>query len=366
MRRIPVSAPALAGNELKYVQDCLESSWISSTGEYIGRFERSFADFCQAKHAVACSNGTAALHLAIMALGIGPGDEVLMPTLTYVATANAVAYCGASPVFVDVDPGTWNIDVESLESHITAKTKGIIVVHLYGHPVDMDAVVQVAERHGLFIVEDAAEAHGAEYKGRRTGTLGHIATFSFYGNKIVTTGEGGMVVTNDQTLADKARLLKGQGMDPERRYWFPVLGYNYRLTNIAAAIGLAQMEKIDWHISQRRRIAGEYQERLGSHEKVAFQEQKPWAKSAHWLPSIVLKEACKHSQAHVMKKLSDVGIETRPFFVPMHRLPMYQNVSRARYPVADWLADRGINLPAFAGLASDDVNYVCEQLNAVL
>ena len=238
---IPVAAPSLEGNEKKYVMDCLESTWISSTGEYVDRFEGAFAEFCGVKHAVSCSNGTTALHLTLLALGVGPGDEVIVPTLTFVATANSVVYCGGRPVFVDVQADTWNIDPALIEAKITSRTKGIIVVHLFGLSVDMDPVLSLARRRGLFVIEDAAQAHGAEYKKKRVGSLADVATFSFFGNKIITTGEGGMVVTDDASIANKVELLKNHGMDPNRRYWHPIIGYNYRMTNVAAAIGLAQI-----------------------------------------------------------------------------------------------------------------------------
>jgi len=248
-RFIPVANPVLNGNEKKYVLDCLESTWISSSGKYVKRFEEGFANYCCVKHALSCCNGTVALHLALLALGVGPEDEVIVPTLTFVATTNAVSYCGARPVFIDVDQETWNIDPALIEEKITTRTKGIIAVHLYGHPVDMDPIISIAFNHNLFVIEDAAEAHGAKYKGRMIGSISDIATFSFYGNKIITTGEGGMVVTSDDTLANKINQLKESGMDPDKRYWFPTIGYNYRMTNVAAAIGLAQLEKIDEHIS---------------------------------------------------------------------------------------------------------------------
>ena len=242
---IPVAAPALIGNEKAYVLDCLESSWISSNGAYIERFETVFADFIGTRHALSCCNGTVALHLALLALDVRPGDEVIVPSLTYVASANAVMYCGAKPVLVDSEPETWNLDPARIEELINPRTRGIIVVHLYGHPANMDPILEIARRRHLFVVEDAAEAHGATYRGQKVGTLGDLATFSFYGNKVITTGEGGMVCTNNEVLARKVRQLKGQGQDPRRRYWFPIVGYNYRMTNIEAAIGLAQLERIE-------------------------------------------------------------------------------------------------------------------------
>lgn len=364
MRRfIPVAEPALVGNEKQYVLDCMDSTWISSTGQYVERFEKAFAEFCEVKHAISCCNGTAALHLALLALGVEQGDEVIVPTLTFVATANAVAYCGATPIFVDSEPETWNLDPALLQEKVTDRTKGIIAVHLYGHPVDMHPVLHLAETHDLFVIEDAAEAHGAEYHGRRTGSLGDIGSFSFYGNKIITTGEGGMVVSDDDALAAKVRQLKGQGMEPNRRYWFPILGYNYRMTNVAAAIGLAQLEKADWHIARRRRTAFRYAQRLSAVPDIVLQPEKPWARNVHWMVSAVLTEDCAVSRDTLMERLAETGIETRPFFPPMHTLPIYRDSAKGqRFPVAERLAARGINLPSSATLSEEDVTFVCDQL----
>lgn len=366
-RNIPVATPALAGNEKAYVLDCLESTWISSNGEYIDRFEAAFAQFCGVRHALSCCNGTVALHLALMAIGISPGDEVILPTLTFVATANAVSYCGAYPVFVDSEPETWNLNPALIEELITPRTRAIIVVHLYGHPVDMDPVIAVARKHNLYVIEDAAEAHGAEYKGRKVGSLGDMATFSFYGNKIITTGEGGMVVTNNDQLAARMRQLKGQGMDPQRRYWFPIIGYNYRMTNIAAAIGLAQLEMVEWHIDRRRSIAAHYARRLGNISAISLQPEKSWARNVYWMTSVVLVERHPMSRDHVMARLEEYGIETRPFFYPMHVLPMYQcSPQRPLLLVAERLAAQGFNLPSSATLTEVDVDFVCDQLIEIL
>lgn len=358
---IPVSAPALAGNERAYVMDCLDTSWISSGGPYVRRFEEAFAAFCGAEHALTCCNGTVALHLALLGLGIGPGDEVIVPTLTFVATANAVTYCGATPVFIDAEPGTWNLDATRLEALVTPRTRAIIAVHLYGHPVDMDPVLEVARVYDLAVVEDAAEAHGAAYGGRRVGTLGDVATFSFYGNKILTTGEGGMVVTDDAALAARVARLKGQGMDPRRRYWFPEIGYNYRMTNVAAAIGLAQVEQAAWHLDRRRTVAGWYRARLARAPGLMLQAERPWADHAHWIVSVVLDGADAAARDRVMARLHACGIETRPFFYPLHTLPMYRRRGE-RLPVAEDVAARGIMLPTAAGLTEDDVAYVCAHL----
>lgn len=357
---IPVAEPAFVGREREYVLDCIDAGWISSAGEYVERFEHSFASYCQVEHAMTVCNGTAAIHLALAALGIGPGDEVLVPSLTYVATANAVSYCGARPVLLDSEFVTGNIDVGQIERRITPRTKAIVVVHLFGHPVDMDPVTRIARRHGLFVIEDAAEAHGALYKGRIVGTLGDIATFSFYGNKILTTGEGGMVVTNDARVASRVRQLRGQGMDPGRRYWFPIIGYNYRMTNIAAALGLAQLEQVDWHTEQRQRVHATYAQLLHGVPGLRLIGEEPWARSAFWMSSIVLESGGSVERDAVMARLSREGIESRPFFFPMHQLPMY--ASDERFPVADSLAARGMNLPSSARLSRPDIERVCEAL----
>jgi perosamine synthetase len=366
-RNIPVSAPVFAGNEKRYVADCMESSWISSCGEYVGRFESAFAEFCGARHAVSCCNGTAALHLALAALGVGPGDEVIVPTLTFVATANAVTYCGATPVFVDSDPETWALDATLIEARITPRTKGVIAVHLYGHPADMDAVSAVARRHNLFVIEDAAEAHGAEYRGRRVGSLADVSCFSFYGNKIIATGEGGMVATDDAGLARRVAQLRGQGYDPERRYWFPVVGYNYRMMNLPAAIGLAQLERADWHLGRRREVAAWYEALLGGVPGIGWQGEQAWARHARWLFTITLSDDLPIGRDEIMSCLERRGVETRPVFYPMHVLPPYREGAGVEdYPIAERLARRGLSLPTWAGLTRDDVEYVCAALTASL
>jgi perosamine synthetase len=362
---IPVAAPVLAGREKEYVADCMESGWISSAGKYVELFEAEFAKFCGVRHAVSCCNGTAALHLSLAALGVGPGDEVIVPTLTFVATANAVTYCGARPVFVDSEPGSWNLDPAQVASKITPRTKGVIAVHLYGNPVDVDALRALAGRHGLFLLEDAAEAHGALHRGRPAGSLGDIAAFSFYGNKIIATGEGGMVTTDDDALAARARLLRGQGMDPERRYWFPVVGYNYRMMNIPAAIGLAQLERAGWHTARRREVAASYRRLLGGVAGLDWQAEREWARHAHWMFTVVLGDGGADDRDRLMARLHEEGVETRPVFFPVHSLPPYREAARGEeFPVAERLARRGLSLPTWAGLGDDDLSYVCERLRA--
>lgn len=366
-RFIPVAAPALIGNEKEYVMDCVNSNWISSNGKYIELFENNFAKYIDVKHALSCTNGTVALHLALLALGIGPGDEVIVPTLTYVATANAVVYCGAIPVFVDSENDTWNLNPEDIEKVLSPQTKAIIVVHLYGHPVDMDPVISLARKYGLFVIEDAAEAHGALYKGKIVGSIGDIATFSFYGNKIITTGEGGMVVTDNDALAARVSQLKGQGMDPGRRYWFPIMGYNYRMTNIEAAIGTAQLEKIDWHISRRREINNQYLNRLGYCEEIRFQPEMTWARNVYWMTSLILTEKSRITRDELISELANEGIESRPFFYPVHSLPMYNKQFRNNeFPVAEKISKQGLNIPSSAMLTEEEVIYVSEKIKNIL
>ena len=361
-RKIPVALPTLAGNEKSYVLECLESGWISSIGRFITLFEKSFAQFCGAPFAVACNNGTSALHLALAALAVGPGDEIIVPTLTYVATANAVRYCGARPVFVDSDPGTMTLDPSSLESVVTSRTKGIIAVHMYGHPVEMTPVLDFAQKHRLFVVEDAAEAHGALYRGRPIGSIGDVATFSFYGNKIITTGEGGMLTTSDSGLRDRIILLRGQGMDPTRRYWFPVVGFNYRMTNVAAAIGLAQLEQIDAFLARRRDLASMYHQALGHlSDYLQVQSERSWARHAFWSYPVILTDSVRLCRDELMKALEQDGIETRPVFHPMHTLPPYRDSSRP-HPIAERLGARGVCLPMHGALTEEDVAYIATRL----
>lgn len=365
MNRIMVAEPTLGGNERKYVLDCLDTNWISSNGKYIGMLESAFAEFCGSRHAIACNNGTTSLHLALVAMGLKPGDEVIIPTVTYIATANCVRYCHATPVLVDVEPGTLNIDPGSIEKAITPKTRGIMPVHLYGYPADMDAINDIARRHGLFVLEDAAEAHGATIQGRRVGSMGTAASFSFFGNKIVTTGEGGMLTTDDDDLAARMRLLRGQGMDPNRRYWFPVVGYNYRMTNIQAAIGLGQMEQVEKKLSLRREIARWYDESLAP---IANQLDLPRESAGYhhsfWMYNIFVKDADEARRDAIMRHMDAAGIETRPVFYPMHVLPPY--AEKSRFPVADAWSCRGINLPTHEGLARADVARVAEALRTAI
>ncbi len=356
---IPIAVPLLNGNEKQYVNECLDSTWISSKGKFIDLFENEFASFCDTKYGLSCSNGTVALHLPLIAYNLQAEDEVIVPTLTYIATANAVKYCGATPVFVDCEEDTWNMDPLKIEEKITEKTKGIIVVHLYGNPVDMDPIMEIAKKYNLFVIEDAAEAHGAIYKGRKVGSIGHVGVFSLFGNKIITTGEGGMVVTNDKQLADKMRLLKGQGMDPERRYWFSVIGYNYRMTNIQAAIGLAQIENIDNHIQNRKRVSEWYKKFIKEMDlNINIQTDCKDSTNVFWMFSVLLKENSRVTRDELMGKLLEDGIETRPVFYPLHQMPPYFEDTMA-YKNSDKIAQSGLNLPSHGLLTEEDVEYIC-------
>ncbi|MCH7525895.1 MAG: DegT/DnrJ/EryC1/StrS family aminotransferase [Planctomycetes bacterium] len=350
-RFIPVCEPVLDGNERRYVLDCLDSNWVSSLGEYIPKFEESFSSYCGASYGVACSSGTAALHLALESLNIGPGDEVLIPTFTLIVSANVVALTGATPVPVDVERDTWCIDPALIEEAITPRTKAIMVVHMYGHPADMGAIMLIARRHGLHVIEDCAQAHGAECEGRRVGGIGDIGAFSFYGNKIITTGEGGMVVTNDQDLAERAALLRNQAFE-EERFVHRAVGFNYRMTNIQAAIGLAQCEQLDKKVARKIEIARVYRELLRECEQVQLPVCRPWAKNVYWMFGILVDPSTGGDAAEVRTKLARQGIETRGFFVPMHRQPIYQGSSRrwptlgGEFPVSDDLSRRGLYLPS--------------------
>lgn len=359
--RIPVSGPALVGNELEYVQQCLETTWIAR-GDFVEAFERKFAELCGVRHAVAVCNGTAALHLALLGLGVSPGDEVIVPSLTYVATANAVSYCGATPVFVDAETNTWNLDPQAVEASITRSTVGIVAVHLYGHPADMEALRTIAARRGLFLLEDAAQAHGARYRGQAVGSLGDAGAFSFFGGKAITTGEGGMVVTDDGALADTARRLRNHGHDPARRYHVTQLGFNYRLPNLLAAIGFAQLEDYDWHVARRRANAARYRTHLQGHPDIEMTRPARGNESADWLTSVALARGSESERDWVMARLDRAGIETRPVFPPVHRQPIYRARFSRSLPVAERLGELGLSLPSGAGLSDHDIDRVADAL----
>ncbi len=362
-----VSMPVLAGNEIRYATEAMESTWISSTGKFVTEFERKLSEFIGVSGGISVCNGTAGLHLACLALGLKPGDEVVMPALTYIASANSVAYCGAIPVFADCDPQTWNMTKETLSSAVTSRTVGIMAVHLYGLPSPMPEIAEFCHSRGLWLIEDCAESLGASINGKMTGSFGDAAAFSFYGNKTISTGEGGMLLVADTAKREYARLLRGQGMDTARRYWHPIMGYNYRMTNIAAAIGCGQMEMANYHISERRRIAERYAYHLRplvEEGLIAFQKEPDGYRSSCWLSSIVLSHlnpedvAALEQREKIMRHLAEKsGVETRPFFHCCHCLPMYSE-SAPHLPVSEYLSARGMNLPSYSGLSEEDIKEI--------
>jgi len=361
-RIIPVSDPKLDGNELRYVTQAVQSGWVSSAGRFVREFEEAFAAAVGCRYGVACANGTTALHLALATLGVGPGDEVLIPTFTMIATANAVRYTGATPVLIDAEPETWNLDVARLERRLTPRTRGIVVVHTYGHPVEMDPVLALARRRGLWVVEDAAEAHGARYRDRPCGSLGVAAAFSFYANKIITTGEGGMVTTNDSELARVARRLRDHAFSDERHFWHHYVGYNYRMTNLQAAVGLAQTERFAELVETRRASARLYTELLRKVPGLTLPVEKPWARNVYWMYGLLVEEAFGLSRDDLRRRLARRGIETRTFFIPIHLQPIYYDAARERFPVAEALCRKGLYLPSGATLREDDIRYICQAI----
>ncbi|MFC2003541.1 DegT/DnrJ/EryC1/StrS family aminotransferase [Chloroflexota bacterium] len=356
--RISIAEPSIGEEELTNVVEAVRSGWISSKGKFIQEFEEKFAHYCGVKYGVATSNGTTALHLALSALEIGAGDEVIVPTLTFVATANAVRYTGAKPRFVDSHPDYWCIDPKKTEDVITSKTKAVIPVHLYGHPCDMDAIMNIAQRYNLYVVEDAAEAHGAEYKGRKVGSFGDIACFSFYGNKILTTGEGGMCLTNEERLAEKMRILRDHGMSPQRRYWHDTIGFNYRMTNMQAAVGVAQSSKLEEFVKRKRQSSGLYNSLLAGVKGVSLPPEMPWAKNVYWMYSILIQDDFGIGRDELMQRLEQRGVETRPLFSPLHIMPPHK--TRGRFPIAEELSKKGINLPSSMNLTQEEIEYIAD------
>lgn len=367
MERISIATPIFNGNEKKYLTECIDTGWVSANGRFITEFQERFAAYCGSKYALACSNGTVTLHLIVKAMGIGPGDEVIMPTLTYVATANAVAECGATPVFVDSLPDTWNVDPAAVEAAITPRTKAIIPVHLYGLSCDMTALMDISRRHGVPIIEDAAEAHGAEWDGRKVGSIGLVGSFSFFGNKIITCGEGGMILTDDKALYEQMALLRSQGMDPTHRYWHIARGYNYRMTNMQAAVGLGQLENIDWHMGQRKRVAETYhrlfREKLEGYVDIQTVTQPE--SHVYWMSSLLLTDKVKKDRDQVMAEMEAKNIEMRPLFYPMHVMPAYEDQGLC-LPVAEKLSKRGINLPSHALLDEEKLTYIVDCLQEII
>ena len=359
----PVAETRLAGNERKYLAECIDTNWVSSRGPFVGRFERAFAPEAGCEYAVACANGTVALHLALAALGLGPGDEVIVPAFTMIATANAVRYTGAEPVLVDAEPMRGNIDAGLVEAAITPRTRAIVAVHIYGHPADTHRLRAIADAHGLALVEDAAEAHGAELGGARVGGLGRAGTFSFYANKIVTSGEGGMVTTNDAALERVLRRLRDHAFDPARHFWHEYLGFNYRMTNLQAAVGLAQTERLAEIVAARRRLRALYDERLRAIPGLELPGEDAGARSVFWMYAVRVGAAFGASRDALRRHLAERGIETRTFFVPIHIQPVYFDRYRGRrFPVAEALCRNGLYLPTSETLGERDIDWICGEI----
>lgn len=364
---IPVNEPILNGNEKKYLNECIDTGWISSEGPFIKRFEEGIASRVGRKYAVAVSNGTVAIDAAVTALGICRDDEVIMPAFTIISCISQIIRIGAKPVLVDSDPFTWNMDVSQIESRITSKTKAIMIVHIYGLPVDVDPVLALAKKYGLKVIEDAAEMHGQTYKGRPCGSFGDISTFSFYPNKHITTGEGGMIVTDDEALFKKSQSLRNLCFQPHRRFVHEELGWNMRMTNLQAALGVAQLEKLDHFVARKRAMGKRYTELFSDlQEYVELPlEKTEYAKNIYWVYGMVLKDRMPFGADMAMKKLEAVGVGTRPFFYPMHKQPVFQKMGLFQgesYPVAEKLAERGFYIPSGLALSEDQMRLVAERI----
>lgn len=367
IRKISIASPLLDGNELAYVTDCIKSSWISSQGIYVRKFEQLFTEYHNGYIALAVSNGTVALHLALAALNIGPGDEVLVPNLTFAASVNAILYTGATPVLVDVNKDTWNIEVESASKYLTNKTKAIMPVHLYGHPCDMDSVMKFANENELYVIEDCAEALGSYYNGNPVGTFGDVATFSFYGNKTITTGEGGMVIFKDPEFAKAGEVLRDHGMQKKRRYWHDQVGYNYRLTNLQAAIGVAQYERLDEFVKAKRHVAFRYNEVLSQFKSIQIPAELPNCVNSYWLYTFIISDDASYTREDLMEYLGKVGIETRPVFYPMHFMPPYVSYGKDEdLKTSIRISEKGMSLPSSVNLTNDEVEYICSYLKTFL
>jgi len=366
---IPVSEPFLNQRALDYVHDAVRSGWISSEGRFIPEFERRWADYCGVAHGVAVCNGSVALELAMAALALPSGSEVILPSFTIISCVTAVLRSGCRPVLVDCEPDTWCLDIAEVERKVTARTRAVMPVHIYGHMAEMNALMELARKLNLAVIEDAAEAHGAEYHGRRAGGIGAIGCFSFYANKIITTGEGGMLVTNDAKLAERARSMRNLCFRPEQRFLHTDLGYNFRMTNVQAAIGVAQIECIDDHLARKRRMAAHYGERLREVRGLRLPVQRPGAKNAYWMYAVVLDDTIGFDAVQLAARLKQQGVDTRPFFLGMHEQPVLRELglfTGESYPVTESIARRGLYLPSGLGLTEGEIDTVCTAVQKCL
>lgn len=367
---IPVSTPELqGGNEKDYILDCIQTGWISSEGAYVRKFEQAWADYCSMSEGIAVSSGTAALHVALKCLSLEPGDEIILPSFTIISCVTAVLDSGAKPVLVDCTADTWTLDTSAIEEKITPRTRAIMVVHIYGHPADMEPVHALAAKHDLYVVEDAAEAHGAEYRGRRCGGLADISIFSFYANKIITTGEGGMVLTDNPEFAERARSLRNLCFRPEQRFLHTEIGHVYRMTNIQAAIGLAQTERIETFVDKKRHIARIYGELLGDLAGLQLPVERDWAKNVYWMYGIVLRDDLGIDADEVSRKMLSRDIDTRAFFLGMHKQPALNELSLfcgETYPVTERISRKGFYLPSGLQMTETQQDAVCRALRDIL
>ena len=367
---IPVNTPLIDGNEKKYLAECIESGWISSEGPFVERFEKHIADYSERSHGVAVSSGTAALDVAIEALGIGFGDEVIMPTFTIISCIHQIIRAGAKPVLIDSDPVTWNMNVNQIEEKITTRTKAIMVVHIYGLPVDLDPILDLASQYGLKVIEDAAEMHGQTYKDKPCGSFGDISTFSFYPNKNITTGEGGMLVTNDDDLAKDSRSLRNLCFQPSKRFVHERLGWNYRMTNMQAAIGIAQSEQLDQFVERKRIMGSKYTNLFSGQLGIQLPLAKTdYADNIYWVFGLILNDSISFDAEEAIIKLSNKGIGCRPFFCPMHKQPVLKNMGLFKgesYPIADKLYKRGFYIPSGMALTDEQIFRVADSVIEVL
>ena len=367
---IPVNEPLLNGNEKKYLNECIDTGWISSEGPFVKRFEDSFAKKVNRKYGIAVANGTAALDIAVEALGIGEGDEVILPTFTIISCIHQIIRSGATPVLVDSDPNTWNMDISQIEEKITIKTKAIMVVHIYGLPVDIDPILELAIKYNLKIIEDAAEMIGQSYKGNPCGSFGDLSTFSFYPNKHITTGEGGMVLTDDEELAEKCRSMRNLCFQRKQRFVHDKLGWNYRMTNLQAALGLAQLEQLESFVDKKRTIGKTYTKLLKGIKEIQLPlEKTDYAENIYWVYGIVLKDDIPFDAKEAMQKLGKQGIGTRPFFYPMHEQPVFKKMGLFEgefYPVAENIARRGFYIPSGLALDTEQQKRVANSMSKFL
>lgn len=364
---VPVNEPVITPESKQYVAEAMESGWISSAGKYIGLFEQKFAEFLGVKHALTTTSGTTSIHLALVTAGIGPGDEVIVPDFTMIASVLPILYCGATPVFVDAEPETFNIDPNLIEAKITKRTKAIIPVHLFGHSADMDKILAIAKKHNLIMIEDAAEAHGATYNGKICGSMGDMGCFSFYGNKIITTGEGGMMVTNDDKLAERARLLKDLAHSPKKRFWHEEVGFNYRITNLQAAIGLGQLEHMKEFVAKKQWMDQEYRKRLGDIPGLRLPITKPHTTNVFWMYGVLVEDDFPLAKDELRAALKERGVDTRDFFYSTASQPIMKRFTKPteKFPVSVMLSERGFYLPSGLALTEEQVTYVCDSLRAI-